>query len=232
MNFIKNFKKILCLFSHPDDETLGAGGLLSIANRNKIEINVAFSNTGITSRNQSSSLQLKNLSILKKNTYNALALFNLKKKDISFGKFPDNQSDKVPLLDIIRWCEKIIKKSKPDLILTHHRHCTNIDHRKLHEAVITATRPSLTQKCTVLSCEILSSTGYLKPVNFEPNLYLELTNNDLQTKLSAIKKYTTEIKKYPHPRSVEIIKALSMVRGSECGNKFAEAFIINKLISN
>ena len=36
MNFLKNYKNILCFFSHPDDETLGAGGLLSVASDNKI----------------------------------------------------------------------------------------------------------------------------------------------------------------------------------------------------
>ena len=231
MNFLKNYKRILCLFSHPDDETLAAGGLLSIAKNNKTEVNVAFSNTGITSRNQSLKSKKRDLLTLKKDTFNAMSVFNINKKNIFFGKFPDNQSDKVPLLEIIKWCEDIIKKTKPNLILTHHVNCTNIDHRILHEAVITATRPNLDEKYTVLSCEILSSTGYLRPTNFEPNLYLRLSEKNLKDKLSAIKKYKSEIRKYPHPRSVEIIKALSMLRGSESGNQLAEAFVINKLIS-
>lgn len=231
MNFLKNYKNILCLFSHPDDETLAAGGLLSIARNNKTEVNVAFSNTGITSRNQSLQSKKRGLLKLKRYTFDAMSIFNINKKNIFFGKFPDNQSDKVPLLEIIKWCEDIIKKTKPDLILTHHVNCTNIDHRILHEAVITATRPNLNEKYTVLSCEILSSTGYLKPTNFEPNLYLRLSEKNLKDKMSAIKKYKSEIRKYPHPRSVEIIKALSMLRGSESGNKLAEAFVVNKLIS-
>ena len=40
----------------------------------------------------------------------------------------DNENDSRPLLDLIKWCENIIKKTRPDLILTHHRNCTNIDH--------------------------------------------------------------------------------------------------------
>ena len=230
MNFLKNYKKILCLFSHPDDETLGAGGLLSIAKSNKTKVSVAFSNTGINSRKQNLQLRKKAILTLRKNTFAAMSVFNINKKNIFFGKFPDNQSDDVPLLKIIKWAENIIKKTKPDLILTHHINCTNIDHRMLHEAVITATRPNLKEKYTVLSCEILSSTGYLRPTNFEPNLYLNLSEKNLNDKTVAIKKYTSEIRKYPHPRSVEIIKALSMLRGSESGNKYAEAFVINKLI--
>jgi LmbE family N-acetylglucosaminyl deacetylase len=230
-NFIKNYKSILCIFAHPDDETLAAGGLLSLAAEKMIKVNVGFSSTGIASRKEDLPTKDKNLNILSKNTLNALSVFKVRRKNIFFGNFPDNENDSRPLLDLIKWCENIIKKTKPDLILTHHRNCTNIDHRMLHEAVITATRPNINEKYSILSCEILSSTGYLKPSNFEPNLYLGLSRKNLNDKISAMKKYTTEIRKYPHPRSEKVIKALSILRGSECGNKFAEAFIINKIIS-
>lgn len=230
MNFLKNYKNILCFFSHPDDETLGAGGLLSVASDNKIKINIAFSNTGIMARNDMNKKN-NNLKNLHKDTYNALSLFKIAKNRIIFGKFPDNMSDTIPLLRITQWVEKIIKKIKPDLILTHHRHCTNIDHRLLHEAVITATRPNEKSKIDILSCEVLSSTGYLRPANFEPTLYLNLSKKNLDQKIKALKKYKSEIRDYPHPRSAEAVKALSMIRGTECGSKFAEAFIINKIIS-
>ena len=230
-NFLKNYKSILCIFAHPDDETLAAGGLLSLAAEEKIKVNIGFSSTGITSRKENLPEKNKNLNILAKNTLDALSIFNIKKNNIFFGNFPDNENDSRPLLDLIKWCENIIKKTKPDLILTHHRNCTNIDHRMLHEAVITSTRPNINEKYSVLSCEVLSSTGYLKPTNFEPNLYLSLSKKNLNDKISAMKKYITEIKKYPHPRSEEVIKALSIIRGSESGNNFAEAFIINKIIS-
>lgn len=230
MNFLKNYKNILCIFSHPDDETLGAGGLLSVASENKIRVNIAFSNTGIMSRNDVNKKNY-NLKKLHNDTYNALSLFKITKNKIVFGEFPDNMSDSIPLLKITQWVEKIIKKINPDLILTHHRHCTNIDHRLLHEAVITATRPNEKNKVDVLSCEILSSTGYLRPTNFEPTLYLNLSKKHLNQKIRALKKYKTEIRNYPHPRSLAAVKALSMIRGTECGSKFAEAYIINKIIS-
>ncbi len=230
MNFLKNYKNILCFFSHPDDETLAAGGLLSVASGNKIKINIAFSNTGILARKEVNK-KIHNLKKLHNDTYEALSLFKIPKKKIIFGEFPDNMSDTIPLLKITQWVEKIIKKINPDLILTHHRHCTNIDHRLLHEAVITATRPNEKNKVDILSCEVLSSTGYLRPTNFEPTLYLNLSKKNLNQKIKALKKYKSEIRSYPHPRSVEAVKALSMIRGTECGSKFAEAFIINKIIS-
>ena len=50
--------------------------------------------------------------------------------------------DKHSLLDLIHWIENIIDNIKPDLIITHHRYCTNIDHQYCHNAIIVATRPN------------------------------------------------------------------------------------------
>ena len=57
-----------------------------------------------------------------------------------FGDLPDNETDKHSRLELIHWPEKILKKVNPDLLLTHHRYCTNIDHQYCHEAAVIATR--------------------------------------------------------------------------------------------
>ena len=46
-----------------------------------------------------------------------------------------------------------------------------------------------------------------------------------------MKKYKSEIKKFPHPRSVEGIKTLAKYRGMQSYNKFSEAFKIIRLFS-
>jgi LmbE family N-acetylglucosaminyl deacetylase len=59
------------------------------------------------------------------------------------GNFPDNEMDKHSLWETIHRLEAIIKTVNPDLILTHHRYCTNIDHQYCHEAAVVATRPAI-----------------------------------------------------------------------------------------
>jgi len=46
------------------------------------------------------------------------------------------------------------------------------------------------------------------------------------TKIEAMKAYESELKEYPHPRSLEIVEALAKKRGSEVEVKFAEAFML------
>ena len=74
---------------------------------------------------------------LREDTYKALSILGVHKK-IFFGEFSDNAIDRHCLLELIQWLEKIIEETKPDIIFTHHRYCTNIDHQYCHQASIVA----------------------------------------------------------------------------------------------
>ncbi|KPA10305.1 N-acetylglucosaminyl phosphatidylinositol deacetylase [Candidatus Magnetomorum sp. HK-1] len=156
---LKQYKKVLTFFAHPDDETLSAGATISKLTRLGIEVNVAIPSTGIHSRRniQSEKERTSDVIELRKNCEEALAILGIQPLNIHFGNFSDNEMDKHSLLEVIHWLEKLITKIKPDLIITHHRFCTNIDHQYCHEAVIVATRPSLKDHITVLCGEVPST---------------------------------------------------------------------------
>jgi N-acetylglucosamine malate deacetylase 1 len=227
---LKNIKKVLTFFAHPDDETLAAGATIKKLTDLGIEVHVAIPATGIHSRSNTkdnASLDSE-LMELKQDTKKALAILGIPSENIYLGHFPDNQMDKHTLLEVIHWLENIIKNVKPDLILTHHRYCTNIDHQYCHNAVVVATRPGLNDHLTVLCGEVPSSTGYLKPVQWEPNLYIDISKDNLESKIIAMETFKGEARPDPHPRSREVLSALAKVRGSESGFYFAESFMISK----
>ena len=60
----------------------------------------------------------------------------------------------------------------------------------------------------------------------------KIKNKELGDKIKAFKHYTTEIKKFPHPRSIESIKNLAIHRGIESGLKKAEAFTLIRSIND
>ena len=147
-NFKKYFegKSILSFFSHPDDETLAAGATINKLTALGCRVSIAIPNTGIYSRiNVSEAKKKELLDDLREDTFNALSNIGIKKKDIIFGNFPDNAIDKLCLLDLVHWLEEIIDELKPDIIFTHHRFCTNIDHQYCHEAAIVACRPDVSK---------------------------------------------------------------------------------------
>ena len=66
---------------------------------------------------------------------------------------------------------------------------------------------------------------------FLQNRYVGI-DKEIKYKINAFKMYKSEIKKFPHPRSIQSIKNLSIQRGVESGLKNAEAFqIIKSIIS-
>lgn len=228
---LQNYRNILMVFAHPDDETLAAGGTIAKLSRLGASIHVAIPATGINSRRRVSSQRTMeaDLEKLRKNCQEACAVLGVSERHIYLGEFADNEMDKSSLLEVIHWMEELVSKIKPDLIMTHHRYCTNIDHQYCHEAVVVATRPSVGRNIPILCGEVPSSTGYLKPAQWEPNLYVEISNNDLEAKIRAMQTYEGESRPDPHPRSPEVLRALAKLRGSEAGFMLAEAFMAQRI---
>ena len=161
----------------------------------------------------------------KKNSEKAAKILGI--KSCIYNSFPDNQLDKVPLLQIIQIIEVQIKKIKPDLIFTHFENDLNLDHQIINRAVVTATRPKPNLKLKkILLFETLSSTEWKfsnKTKVFNPNYFVDISKT-INHKIKSIKCYKKEIFKWPHPRSEKGVKTLAMYRGQSVGLKFAEAF--------
>ena len=221
-----NFGKTLFFFAHPDDETLSAGGTINLLNQKKFKLKLLIASKGITSREKYSKVDIrKNVDDLIK----ASKKLGLNKNQVIVGDFEDNAMDSYKLLDVCRFLEKTVKDFKPNTIFTHNPFCTNQDHRVCYEASVIVTRPTSKKKINLICCETLSSSGYLKPNNFDPNLYISLKEQNIKNKILAMNECNFEKRKQPHPRSEEVIKSLSKFRGSICGSLFAEAFMVNSL---
>jgi LmbE family N-acetylglucosaminyl deacetylase len=145
--------------------------------------------------------------------------------------FPDNRFDSIPLLDIIKKIEEIKKQVKPDVIFTHFRNDLNIDHKKTYEAVITATRLMKDETVkTIYSFEVLSSTEWNYPITFSPNVFFDISYT-IDKKINAMECYENEIRRFPHPRSIETIQSNAQTWGSKIGCKYAEAFELVRSIN-
>ncbi len=231
--------KILVFVAHPDDEVLGMGGTILKHSQKGDFVKVVYLATGITSRRSTNyqnsvSYEQNETNIIQKEIKNLRndakkSCKILKVKDLEFYDFPDNEMDSVPLLKIVKVIEKEIKETKPDRIYTHHFHDLNVDHRTVFNAVLTATRPIETNVKELISFEVPSSTEWNYPIHFSPNYFIEI-KLQLSAKIKAMKAYKNEIRKFPHPRSVENLKNVSERWGSISGKKAAEAFeIIRKI---
>lgn len=228
-------KKVLLVVAHPDDELLGVGATMNrLINEYKCVVKVIILGEGITSRSDTRNIELwqGELKKHKENIFNAQKAIGY--QELSIYDFPDNRFDSVDLLDIIKVVEKEKFLFKPDLIFTHHGGDLNIDHQRVFESVVTACRPLEDEKVSTIICfETPSGTEWRSsadPKHFIPNLFIEISDNNLEAKIKGMESYEFEKRLYPHPRSPEALKILAQRWGIAVGKKYAEAFMLIRSI--
>jgi N-acetylglucosamine malate deacetylase 1 len=226
--------KVAVIAAHPDDEILGCGGTIAQHIREGDEVHVLIMAEGITSRDQHRDRNgcAAELTELAKAGYAAnkiLATTSLTLKDL-----PDNRMDSLDRLDIIKIVEEFIRIYSPNIVYTHHIGDVNIDHRRIHEAVVTSCRPFPRQQVkTLLFFEVASSTEWQPSVSapyFAPNWFVDISET-LALKLKALGAYQSEMRPWPHARSIDALENLARWRGANIGVCAAEAFVLGRNIN-
>ncbi len=233
IDIFNKFKKFLIVVAHPDDDILGCGGTIKKLTRLKKKVRVIFLAEGSSCRYKNLKKFDKqiNYAIKQREGWAKKALNDLGVKKAHFYNLKCGNLNKYPITEIAGIVEKEIKDFKPELIISHSNFDVNVDHRTVYQACLQSTRPTSKTKIKALvSFEILSSTEWKFSRIFEPNLFINI-ENEIKYKIKALKRYKSEIRKYPHPRSSEGIKTLGRYRGIQSHNKFAEAFKIIRLFS-
>ncbi len=219
-------KKILIIAPHADDEILGCGATISKYIEKSYEVmvlimtNANLGNPKIFSKNLIKQIRAECL-----DANNSLGVSNIK-----FYDFPALKLNTSHISEIASVINKSILKFKPNKVFIPNINDIHSDHKIIHEASLVAVRPINTfQVDEVLSYETLSETEW-GDIPFSPNKYEVLKKKHISDKLRAFKKYKSQIKKNFHPRSIEGIKILSKLRGSNISAENAEAFkIIRKI---
>lgn len=228
LEYLKN-KKILVIAAHPDDELLGVGATINkLVNDYGCLAKSVILGEGITSRDDKRNKvkRQKDLVIHQQNFFKAQQVIGY--TDYMAYDFPDNRFDSVDLLDLIKVVEDEREKVNPDVIFTHHGGDLNIDHQKTFEAVMTAFRPfTLEKNCQVYTFETPSATesqSFNYKNYFRPQVYFQISEANLDSKIKGMECYEFEKRSYPHPRSPQALEYLARKRGIEAGLPLAEAF--------
>jgi N-acetylglucosamine malate deacetylase 1 len=152
---------VLVIAAHPDDEILGCGGTLAKHVQQGDVVHLLILAEGATSRDfqrHRDQRQLE-LSALAQAAHQAGELLGV--SSVTLHDFPDNRMDSCDLLDVTKIVEQAIEQHRPHLIYTHHGGDLNIDHRCVHQAVVTAARPLPNSSVNlILSFEVASSTEW------------------------------------------------------------------------
>lgn len=221
-------ESLLIVAAHPDDEVLGCGGTIARYTDQGSTVNLVFLADGVTARDRADSAERQRRQAAAHQAANCLGIHS-----VQFHDFPDNRLDTVELIKIVQTIEQAIAQHQPDTVLTHHAGDVNIDHQRVHQAVVTACRPQ-PGHCvkTLLFFEVPSSTEWQPPGSapaFLPNWFVDISDT-LPLKIEAFSAYEEELRPAPHPRSLASVEALARWRGATVGVEAAEAFMLGRQI--
>jgi LmbE family N-acetylglucosaminyl deacetylase len=218
-------KSYLLVVSHPDDEVLGAGGLIWRLSSQGYAVNLCILSGSVSAR----FLKPPN-NELNQNLIDSCKFLGV--KNIKVGNFPNIEFNIIPHIKLVEFIEGAISEFEPTTVITHHPSDLNNDHYFTSIAVQAAIRLPQRQSGIkpieeLLFMEVLSSTEW--NINdsfnvFKPNYFVEIGKDGLEKKISALKIYKNVSRPFPHPRSKEAISGLAAYRGGQSGLNYAEAF--------
>lgn len=224
---------VLVVAAHPDDEVLGCGGTIAKYALEGRPVHVLLLADGESSRESSKDLGFGEL-IKTRNSSAEKAAELLGVSSLKICGFPDNRLDSVDILDLVKVIEQSIRDILPGTVFAHHYGDVNVDHRRVHEGVLAACRPQ-PGHCVkeLFFFEIPSSTEWRTPNSataFVPNYFVNI-EKFIDSKKEALMAYATEMREFPHPRSIKAVEALAQWRGATVGTLAAEAFMVGRIIN-
>jgi len=226
-------RNVLVIAAHPDDEVLGCGGSIARHAAAGDAVHVAILAEGVTSRGAVRDRAKRRGELGRLARAAQLANRMLGVKSLEMLAFPDNRLDSIDRLDLVKAVERIVKRRRPAIVYTHHAGDVNIDHRLIHEAVITACRPVPGHPVrTILAFEVASSTEW-QPAGsapaFRADWFVDISAT-LGAKLKALAAYRSEMRPWPHARSIKALEHLARWRGASVGVEAAEAFMLARTV--
>ncbi len=221
---ISNFKKILVIAPHLDDETIALGGTIKKLSKSKVKVDVV-----IVGGHLPPLYDKKNYLVTKKESAKALGILGVKK--VHYLDLPALEFHKKYYQKINSKINELINSLNPTAVFIPFpdRH---IDHRTVFDCAMVNTRPNKKKYPNyVLSYETLSETHWNAPyieANFNPDFFINI-DSTMRDKIRALKCYKSQIKDN-QSRSIEAVQALARFRGSQNGCKYAEGFKLIRAI--
>lgn len=210
--------RILVFAPHNDDEVLGVGGTIAKMAHEGHEVYICEATTYFKDSDVVAGIRA-----MATKAHKVLGV-----KESFFLDLPVVAIKDTATIEVNSKFEKIVHQVKPEIAFIPHKGDMHIDHGEVARAAMVALRPlGNPQLKKIYAYETLSETEWNMPTidnAFIPNCYSDISDY-IDLKLEAMACFTTQLKEFPHPRSLEAIKALSNLRGSTIGVSNAESFM-------
>lgn len=214
--------RVLVIAPHPDDEVLGCGGVMARHAAAGDEVHVLIMSRGVED------LFAPEL-IARTRAELAASHSIIGVKSATFLDFPAPRLDTVPGHQLADAMLVELRKIRPEVLYIPHQGDLHSDHKATYWAALVAARPTGGACPSRILCyETPSETEWGAPSSaesFEPTVFVNIVEF-IQIKLRAMACYETQLQAPPRPRSLKVIEALAIYRGSAVSFAAAEAFML------
>jgi LmbE family N-acetylglucosaminyl deacetylase len=209
-------KRILVIAAHPDDELLGCGGTVALHTRDGDCVTAVIVCEGESLRYGPGGVGQAD------HTRRAAAVLGV--QDVRPLGLPDQRLDTFTLTEIITPLERVVREIRPQIVYVQFGGDANQDHDVVFRAALIATRPTEEYLRAVYAFDTASSTEWGYPRSFVPDTWVDITST-LETKIEAMACYESEVKPYPHPRSLDALRHRARAWGNQVCMDAAEVFM-------
>ncbi len=217
-------KNVLVIAAHPDDELLGVGGTVALHSDLGDRVTCVVVAAGNLKHDSDGA---QGVHAQAKRAACVLGVHELKLLD-----FPDQGLDQFSLIDIISPLEKIVEEVRPEVVYLQYGYDINRDHQILFQAALVATRPIEQFIQAIFAFDTISSTEWAYPRSFVPDTWVDISAT-LERKIEAMACYKTELRDWPHPRSLHSLRVKAASAGSQVASEAAECFMtIRRVLRN
>lgn len=210
--------RVLVFAPHNDDEILGVGGTMAKLAKIGHEVYVCEVTSG-SDKERVERIQREALAAHK----------IIGVRGTVFLGFPAVGLKHVPTVDLNSSIQAVVERVRPHVAFIPHKGDMHIDHVEVATSALVALRPvNNPQLRAICAYETLSETEWNSSTvdnAFIPNFWVDISDT-INLKLEAMKCFESQLKDFPHPRSLKAIRSLSEFRGSSVCVKNAESFML------
>lgn len=220
--------RIIVVAPHADDEIIGCGATIAkhIEQGDEVVIIIATN----ASMGASELFSKEDIQQVREEALEAHKLLGV--KETVFLEFPAPALNAYPEYKISLELSKVFQRFCPTHLYLPHPGDIHQDHKAIYRASLVAARPQGADKINKIYCyETLSETEWtpMQERPFVPNHFIDVTSV-FHKKEEAMKCFKSQIKTFPHSRSLETFEALAKYRGATVGVERAEAFVVERQI--
>lgn len=220
--------KILAIAPHADDESQGCGGLIARAVNEGADVAVlVVSVADLAQYGHHHSIVEGNTRLRELET--ALGILGVARWAVLFNDMAHNMRlDTIPMVELVSALERgsdlALDSFRPDVLLIPAP-SYNHDHQVVYNAALAACRPHLRQQKHFVPQVLCYEQPQLRWGSSagNPNYYVDISAV-IDTKLRACEAHQSQAKSFPHNSSLDNIRNLAYIRGSDIAVTAAEAY--------